>query len=146
MLKYSGRDGTCHPSVGHPKTDALANCFPPGPNYDLAERALGIGLPPTVTYRVNSAARAGDTVQDPRGSSQSLLLYLKRSDLPEQIKLDKLNENEDTKTVPWKIRSRGFLKTSRSTIPHLRTAPNSSGEELVQAVRTQDTFGERNRC
>ena len=57
------------------KNDAIVNSFPPGPNHDLAERALGIGLPPTVTYRVNSAARAGDTVQVPGGSSHSLLLY-----------------------------------------------------------------------
>ena len=57
------------------KNDALVNSFPPGPNHDLAERAIGIGLPPTVTYGVNSAARAGDPVQDPRGGSQPLLLY-----------------------------------------------------------------------
>ncbi len=54
------------------------NSFYPGPNHDLAERALGIGLPPTVAYGVNSAARVSDPVQDPRGSSQYILLYFEK--------------------------------------------------------------------
>ena len=84
------------------KIDAPANPPPPDPNYDLTGGATNIDLPPDVAYRVNSAARPSDTVQEPKGGSQSLLLYLKRSDLPEQIKFDNLIKMGTQKSCPGK--------------------------------------------
>ena len=112
---------------------------PPAPNRDFADRASGISLPPAVAYGVNPAAQASDPVQDTEGEfAFSSFVFEEKG-----INLNKLNKNEDTQIVTYNSAAAGEIETARPTIPFVRTVPDPSREESVQAGRTSGKFDGR---